>query len=59
MSMVDEKETTDEVVQEVRRIKENLAKAFDFDVDRILDDARRRQTESPRTVLPPPVRHDM
>ena len=50
-------ETTDEVVQEVRRIKEKLAKSFDFDVDRILEDARRRQTQSERTVLPPPVPH--
>ena len=46
MSMVNEKETTDEVVQEVRRIKEKLAKSFDFDVDRILEDARRRQKQS-------------
>jgi hypothetical protein len=57
MSMVNEKETTDEVVEEVRRIKEKLAKSFDFDVDRILEDARRRQKQSRRTVLPPPVPH--
>ena len=49
-------ETTDEVIREVRRIKENLAKSLDFDVDRILDDARRRQEEGGRKILPPPHR---
>jgi hypothetical protein len=51
-----EKETTDEVVQEVRRIKEELAKSCDFDIDRILDAARRNQEQSGRTVLKAPVR---
>lgn len=43
MARIDEKETTDEVLQEVRAIKEQLAAAMNFDVKRILDDARRRQ----------------
>jgi hypothetical protein len=59
MGMINEKETTDEVVQEVRRIKEKLAQPFDFDVDRILEDARRRQKLGHRTVLPPPLPHNV
>ncbi len=54
MALVNEKQTSDEVVQEVRKIKEALAKQMDFDIDRILEDARRRQQESGRRVLSPP-----
>ena len=43
MKPMNDKETTDEVLQETRRIKEALAKSMDFDLDRILEDARRRQ----------------
>lgn len=56
MAQMNEKETTDEVVQEVRRIKEELAKSCDFDIDRILDAARRNQEQSGRVVLRLPVR---
>ena len=49
-------ETTDEIVQETRRIKEILAQSMAFDIDRILEDARKKQKESGRKVLPPPVR---
>jgi hypothetical protein len=38
MAQMNEKETTDEVIQETRRIKEALAASMDFDIDRILDD---------------------
>ena len=59
MSQVENHETRDEVLREVRRIKEALAKSMDFDVHRILEDARRRQREGGRTVIPPPVwKHD-
>ena len=44
MAQIDEKETTDEVVQEIRTIKERLAESLQFDIDRILDAAR--QTSS-------------
>ncbi len=54
MALVNEKETVDEVVQEVRKIKEALAEKMDFDIDRILEDARRRQQESGRRVLSRP-----
>ena len=43
MKPMDEKETTDEIIQETRRIKEALAKSMDFDLDRILEDTRQRQ----------------
>jgi len=58
MAQLNEKETTDEVVQETRRIKEVLAESMDFDIDRILEDARQKQKESGRKVLSPPVRQD-
>ena len=58
MAQLNEKETTDEVVQETRRIKEVLAESMDFDIDRILEDARQKQKESGRKVLSPPVQQD-
>ena len=58
MSQMNEKETTDEVIRETRRIKEALAESVDFDIDRILEDARLRQKESVRKILPPPIRQD-
>ena len=58
MAQVDDKHTADEVVEQVRKIKETLAKSMDFDIDRILEDAREKQRETSRTVLLPPVRHD-
>jgi hypothetical protein len=56
MAQMNEKVTTDEVIQETRRIKETLAASMDFDIDRILDDARRKQKECGRKLLAPPVR---
>ena len=56
MAQRNEKETMDEVVEETRRIKEVLAQSMDFDIDRILEDARRKQKESGRKVVLPPVR---
>ena len=47
--------TTDEVVQEMRKIKAQLAQAFDFDIDRILADAREKQRKSGRQIVAPPV----
>lgn len=38
MKELNDKETTDEVIQETRRVKEALAKSMDFDIDRILKD---------------------
>ena len=46
---------TDEIILETRRIKEALAESMDFDLDRILEDARQKQKKSGRIVLSPPV----
>jgi len=43
------------VVLEVRRIKEQSARAFDFDIDRIIEDAREKQRLSSRQILSPPI----
>ena len=56
MATVRESVTTDEVIREVRAIKEALAKSMDFDIDRILADARAKQAQSGRIVLAPPSR---
>ena len=58
MARVKEKETTDEVLKEVRAIKEKLARSMGFDVRRILADARRRQARSGRKVISPPPRRN-
>lgn len=56
MSTVRESVTTDEVIREVRAIKEALAKSMDFDIGRILADARAKQALSGRIVLAAPSR---
>jgi hypothetical protein len=58
MARITDKETTDEVVQETRRIREVLAESLEFDIDRILEDARQKQKESGRKILSPPARQD-
>ena len=58
MAQINEKDTRDEVIQEMRRIKEALAESMNFDIDRILEDARLKQKESGRKILCPPVRQD-
>ncbi len=55
MSQIKASRTTDEVIREMRRIKEALAQTMDFDIDRILADAREKQKKSGRTILSPPV----
>ena len=58
MVQPDERETADDIIQETRRIKETLAASMDFDVGRILKDARQKQEQSGRRVLAPPARQD-
>ena len=58
LAAMNESATTDEIVLEVREIKERLAQAFDFDIDRILSDAREKQRKCNRTILSPPVARD-
>ena len=55
MAILDESTTTDEVARDVRNIKEQLAQVFDFDIDRILADAREKQKRSGREILSPPI----
>ncbi len=59
MRQMTKEQTTDEVIRETRRIKVALAKAMDFDIDRILKDAKQKQNKSARTILAPPVRRDI
>lgn len=58
MSQLHQTETADEVIQETRRIKEVLAQSVDFDIDRILEEARRNQQKGRRKVLSPPVQQE-
>ena len=58
MTTMNQKETTDEIIQEIRQIKASLAKAMDFEIDLILTDARRKQRESGRLVLSPPAQQE-
>lgn len=57
MSVISEQPpTTDEVLREVRRIKEELAQKVDFNIDRIIADARAKQLGRGRRVLSPPAK---
>ena len=56
MAPMEVAETVDEVLRETRRIKVALAAALDFNVDRILQDAKEKQANSGREILSPPVR---
>lgn len=58
MAKIKKRETTDEVIQEMRKIKETLAESMDFDIDRILQDARNKQRDSKRKIIPPPIRQE-
>ena len=41
----------DEIVEEVRRVREELAAKFDHDITAIVENARKNQAESGRTVV--------
>lgn len=53
---VEHVQTKDEVIQEVRKIKDDLAKAFSYDLKKMLDAARLRQKTSGHPILPPPAK---
>ena len=55
MAQIDEVQSTDEIIREIRTIKETLAQALNYDVHRILEDARKRQQAGGRKVIAPPV----
>jgi hypothetical protein len=50
--------TQDEVILEVRKIKDDLAKAFSYDIRKMLAEARIKQKASRRKVVSPPARKD-
>jgi hypothetical protein len=50
-------QTQDEVIQEVRQIKDDLAKAFAYDMKKMLEEARRRQQTGGHAILSPPAKH--
>jgi hypothetical protein len=50
----------DEIVEEVRRIREENAAKFDHNIDAIIEDARKAQISSGRKVVSfPPKKPDM
>ena len=56
MAQMPKTTTTDEVILESRRIKAALAEAMDFDIDRILQDAKEKQYKRGSIILSPTVR---
>lgn len=56
MALNENPESWDEVIRDVRKIKETLAQVHDFDVRRIMNEAKERQNKSGRTILPAPSR---
>jgi hypothetical protein len=57
MAQINAKETTDEIIEESRRIKATLAESMNFDIDWIVAEARKKQEQAGRIVLSPPIRH--
>ena len=41
----------DEIVEEIQRIREEYAKSFNYDLDAVFADLRRKQAESGREVV--------
>ncbi len=41
----------DEIVEEIRRIREEYAKSFDYDLDAIFADLRKKEAESGKEVV--------
>ena len=58
MALIDREhvQPRDEVIQEVRKIKDDLAKVFAYDLKKMLDAARMRQKTSGHIILSPPAR---
>lgn len=42
---------TDEIVEEIHRVREEYAKSFNHDLDAMFADLRRKEAESGRTVV--------
>ncbi len=41
----------DEIVEEVRRVRQENAEKFNYDISAICDDIRKKQTESKRKII--------
>lgn len=50
---------TDEIVEEIHRIREEYAKSFNDDLDAIFADLRRKEAASGRTVVNLTRKHDL
>jgi hypothetical protein len=46
----------DEVLEEIYRIREEHAKAFDYDLKAICDDLRKKQLNSKRIIISTPLK---
>jgi hypothetical protein len=46
----------DEIVEEIHKIREEHAKAFNYDLQAICDDLRRKQAESGRQIISSPLK---
>ena len=46
----------DEILEEIYRIREEHAKAFNYDLKAICDDLRKRQAASDRKIISKPLR---
>jgi hypothetical protein len=50
---------TDPIVEEVRRVREQHAAKFDYDIGRIVADVKKREQESTRVVVAAPDRKQL
>lgn len=55
MATIDDADTHDEIIAEVRKIKEALAEACGFDVAKIIAEAKMRQDSDNRKVVKAPL----
>lgn len=46
----------DEILEEIHKIREEHAKAFNYDLQAICDDLRRRQVQSGRKIISSPLK---
>lgn len=47
----------DEILEEIHKIREEHAKAFNYNLQAICDDLRQRQAESGRQIISSPLKH--
>lgn len=59
MALIDIKKnkTHDEVIEEIRKIKDDLARKNNYDIKKMLTEARSKQKETRCTILSPPDRN--